>query len=101
MGVRHERRKLVLHPEELVNRIIMPLPFLAFDLLLAKTSPARGWKVFAKAIADRPDTRAVGPDPFSSGRIPSADARAIRRQFPVMTGDTELLDQPEVESSSG
>jgi len=36
MRVCHERRKLVLHPEELIDWIIVPLPFFALDLHLQK-----------------------------------------------------------------
>src|SRR4026208_864727 len=36
MRIGHERRKLILHAKELVNRIIMPLPLFALGLDLEK-----------------------------------------------------------------
>ena len=32
MRVRHEGRKLILHAEELVHRVVVPLPFFALGL---------------------------------------------------------------------
>ena len=44
MGVGHERGILVLDAEELIDRIIVPLPLLAFDLVLQKPVQHMGRK---------------------------------------------------------
>ena len=80
--------------EELINGIIMPLPFLAFGCA-AKTNPTRAWKAFAKTIGDRPDTGEAGPDRASTCRIRAVDARATRRRVSHYDRLTNLLDQTE------
>src|SRR6266481_1219895 len=50
MGVGHERGILVLDAEELIDRIIVPLPLFAFDLVLDKPIEHVGGKFFVEKI---------------------------------------------------
>ncbi len=47
----HEGWKLVLHTEELIDWIIVPLPFFAFDLHLQKPLEHMGGKLLGRRLA--------------------------------------------------
>ena len=51
MRVCHERRKLVLHAEELIDWIIVPLPLFAFDLHLQKPVEHMRGKLLGRRLA--------------------------------------------------
>ena len=95
MRIRHERRKLVLHAEELINGIIVPLPLLAFGLYLQKPiQHARGKLLRRRLAIDRILAK------LGQVALPPVEfALLMRRRFvvelSVVTGDAELLDQTE------
>ena len=95
MRVRHERRELVLHAEELVDRIIVPLPFLAFDLPFEEPFEHVRGKFLRRRL---PIQRIFAQ--FREILFPAVDNFLLMRrrfvaEFAVVAGDAELLDQSE------
>ena len=65
MGVGHERRELVLHPEELVHRVVVPLKFFALDLDREEPLEHLRGKALRGVLARERVLRAVARDFFS------------------------------------
>src|SRR5215471_17241706 len=93
MCIRHEGRKLVLHSEELINGVIMPLPLFAIGLYLQKPiQHARG-----KPLGSRLAIEGILAK-LCQVALPSVEFALLMRgrfvvELPVMAGDTELLNQ--------
>ena len=85
--------KLVLHPEELVDRVVVPLKALALDLALEEPVEHPGGKTLGRRLTIErifAQLRQVLPHPRSAFPL---DAPAIRRSAGVMPSDAKLLDQ--------
>ena len=93
--IRHERRKLVLDSEELINGIIMPLPLLAFGLYLQKPIEHMRRKLLRRRLA-------IGRI-FAKLRqiaLPPVEFASLMRgrfvvELSIVTCDPELLHQTE------
>src|SRR6266487_6159312 len=95
MRVCHKRRELVLDPEELVYRIIVPLPFFTLDLALDEPIEHMGGKTLRRRL---PIQRILAQ--LRQIALPPVEFMLLMRrrfviEFPIVAGDTELLDQPE------
>lgn len=93
MRVRHEGRELVLHAEELVDRVIVPLVFLALDLSFEEpVQHARGKPLRFVLPGER-----IGAQLRQIFAGPVRLFLLVRGRFvaepAVVSGDSELLDQ--------
>ena len=95
MRIRHERRKLVLYAEELINGIIMPLPFLAFGLYLQKPIQHACGKLLRRRLAIERILVKLYQVAFPSVEFALLVSGRFVIELSVMARDTKLLDQTE------
>jgi hypothetical protein len=95
MRVRHERGKLILHTEELVHGIVVPLPFFAFDLLTEKPIQHMGREPLGRRLPIERVFMQLRQIFFPSVNDLLLVRGRLVAQFPVVTSDTELFHQAE------
>ena len=93
MRIRHERRKLVLYPEELINWIIMPLPFLAFGLYLQKPIEHVRRKLLRRRLAIERILAKLRQIALPSVEFTLLMRRRFVVEFSIVTCDPELFHQ--------
>ena len=91
--IRHERGKLVLHPEELIDRVVMPLPFFALGLYLQKPIEHVRGKLLRAGLAIEWILAKLRQIALPALELALLLRRRFVVKFSVMAGDAELFHQ--------